>query len=110
MSEVLAGGVETISTGDGTGASMSERTVGSWQGSISLEQLIALNDEIAALSRAGMPLERGLLEVGSDLPGRLGAITTDIGSRMSRGENLSQALENSGAAKRAATLGRSVQI
>ena len=29
-------------------------------------------DEIAALTRAGMPLERGLVELGRDLPGRLG--------------------------------------
>ena len=67
------------------------------RGSISLEQLIALNDEISALSRAGMPLERGLLDVGSDLPGRLGAITKAIGARMSQGESLSQALTTSGA-------------
>jgi type II secretory pathway component PulF len=62
------------------------------QGPVSIDQLIALNDEIAALTRAGMPLERGLLDVGADLPGRLRSITTILGERMSRGESLSEAL------------------
>lgn len=69
---------------------------GPLRGSITLEQLIALNDEIAALSRAGMPLERGLLDIGSDLPGRLGAISGAIGKRMSQGESLTEALASSG--------------
>lgn len=59
---------------------------------ISLDELIALNDEIAALVRAGTPLERGLLDLAGDLPGRLGRITATLGERMSRGESLSQAL------------------
>src|SRR3954470_23074472 len=60
---------------------------------ISLDQLIALNDEIAALARAGIPLERGLLQAGTDLPGRLGAIARVLGARLGRGEGLTQALE-----------------
>ena len=63
---------------------------------ITLDQLIALNDEIAALARAGMPLERGLLNLGSDLPGRLGMITTRLGEQMSRGLTLAEALDASG--------------
>ena len=39
-----------------------------------------------------MPLERGLLNLGSDLPGRLGAITTRLGERMSGGMSLPEAL------------------
>src|SRR4051794_25817358 len=65
-------------------------------GAIALEDLIALNDEIAALVRAGVPLERGLLDVGGDLRGRLRAITTALGERMSRGESLPRALEAEG--------------
>lgn len=65
-------------------------------GGISLEDLIALNDEIAALVRAGVPLERGLSDAGDDLGGRLGAITTALGDRMGRGESLPQALEAEG--------------
>lgn len=62
------------------------------KGSITIEQLIALNDEIAALVRAGIPLQRGLLVVGRDLRGRLGRITTALGRRLGRGESLTEAL------------------
>lgn len=55
---------------------------------ITLEQLIALNDEIAALVRAGVPLELGLDRLGSDLPGRLGQLSTTLAERMRRGEAL----------------------
>lgn len=65
-------------------------------GPIGVEQLIALNDEIAALARAGLPLERGLREMGRDLPGGLGRTTALLGERMSRGESLSDALAAEG--------------
>jgi general secretion pathway protein F len=67
-------------------------------GAISLDHLIALNDEIAALVRAGVPLERGLTEVGEDLRGTLGTVTTTLGNRMARGESLAQAVEAEGSA------------
>src|SRR6516165_9780269 len=63
---------------------------------LSLEQLIALNEEILALARAGMPLERGMLDLGADLPGRLRVITNTLGQRMRAGESLSDALAASG--------------
>ena len=66
------------------------------ESTIGLDDLIALNDEIAALARAGMPLERGLSQVGEDLPGKLGAITTALGERLSRGESLADALAAEG--------------
>jgi len=59
---------------------------------VSLEDLAALNDEIAALVRAGVPLERGLLGLGADLPGALGRTITSLGERMSRGQTLVDAL------------------
>jgi general secretion pathway protein F len=59
---------------------------------ISLDELVALNDEIAALVRAGVPLESGLVGLGADLPGRLGRIVASLGQRMSRGQSLVQAL------------------
>ena len=65
---------------------------------VTIDELIALNDEIIALTRAGIPLERGLLAVGGDLSGRLRAIATALGEKMSRGESLSEALESSGSA------------
>jgi len=59
---------------------------------ITLDQLVALNDEMAALARAGVPLEKGLIHVGGDLPGRLGRITTQLGQRLEAGEELAHAL------------------
>jgi general secretion pathway protein F len=61
-------------------------------GAISLDQFIALNDEMAALVRAGIPLEEGLAELGQDMPGRLGEIASTLGRRMQMGENLSEIL------------------
>ena len=61
-------------------------------GAISLTDLAALNDEIAALVRAGVPLERGLTGGSSDLPRRLGAYAAELGARMERGESLAQAV------------------
>jgi general secretion pathway protein F len=59
---------------------------------ISLDELIALNDEIAALVRAGVPLDRGLAALGSDMPGRLGRFAAVLGERTARGESLQAAL------------------
>ncbi|MBW3599601.1 MAG: type II secretion system F family protein [Planctomycetes bacterium] len=56
--------------------------------SLSLDQFIALNEEMAALARAGVPLHRGLLDLRRDLPGRLGAMAGDIGRRLEQGETL----------------------
>jgi general secretion pathway protein F len=57
---------------------------------ITLDQLTALNDEIAALVRSGVPLETNLAEIGEDLPGTLGKITMLLAQRASRGESLPQ--------------------
>jgi len=57
---------------------------------MTLNDLIALNDEIAALVRSGVPLESGLAAVGSDMPGRLGRIATTWAQRTARGEPLDQ--------------------
>jgi type II secretory pathway component PulF len=65
-------------------------------GTISLGHLIALNDEIAAMVRAGMPLERGLVGMGGDVRGRLGAISTALAARLNQGETLPQALAAEG--------------
>src|SRR3954453_21719550 len=63
---------------------------------MALEDFIALNDEIAALVRAGVPLERGLLDVGGDVRGRLGGLATSLGNRLNQGESLPEALEAEG--------------
>ena len=59
---------------------------------ITLDQLVALNDEMAALVRAGVPLDRGLQGLGEDLPGRLGRFARQLAERLSHGEALSDAL------------------
>jgi general secretion pathway protein F len=61
-------------------------------GQISIDQFIALNDELAALVRAGLPLERGLRELGRDIPGSLGDTVQILATRLSHGETLPQAL------------------
>lgn len=55
---------------------------------ITLDDFVALNDEIAALTRAGVPLGSGLTAFGRELPGRMGATAQEIGSRLERGESL----------------------
>jgi len=62
-------------------------------GSITIEQLVALNDEIAALVRSGIPLERGLRMAGRDFRGRLGRIARALAARLDRGETLVEALD-----------------
>src|SRR5579862_7372166 len=63
---------------------------------ISLKDLVALNEEIAALVRAGIPLEVGLGGSRS-LPRKLQAITERLRLEMERGGSLPQALRNCGA-------------
>src|ERR1700685_67883 len=64
---------------------------------ISLEDLIALNDEIAAMVRAGLPLEAGWGTATGD-PRNLRAITDRLRLEMQRGSSLPEALSNCGAA------------
>ena len=59
---------------------------------MTVDDLLALNEEIAALVRAGVPLEQGLADLGADLPGRLGQAVTALAKRTARGESLEQAL------------------
>lgn len=63
---------------------------------ITLDQLIALNEEIASLVRAGVPLDQGLRALGADLPGRLGRFATELSGQIARGESLTAALADSG--------------
>jgi type II secretory pathway component PulF len=57
-----------------------------------LDDLLALNDEIAALVRAGVPLESGLAELGRELPGPLDRVAATLAKRLADGESLDQAL------------------
>lgn len=59
---------------------------------VSIDQLIALNDEIIALTKNGVPLESGLLHAGADLPGSINRLTIALASRMQKGETLHEAI------------------
>ncbi len=52
---------------------------------VTLEELIALNDEIQMLSRAGVPLESGLVSVARDAGGRFRRLGATIAERLAAG-------------------------
>ncbi|QDU97390.1 type II secretion system F family protein [Lignipirellula cremea] len=56
---------------------------------LSADELAALGDELAALARAGVPLDQGLLALRSELPGRAGFAAEEIGQRLAAGERWS---------------------
>ena len=56
----------------------------------SIEQLIALNDEIVSLVRGGVPLELGLRELGGDSAGALQKISQSLAARMNAGASLTR--------------------
>lgn len=55
---------------------------------MNLSALIALNDQIRALVRAGVPLDAGLTAMASDVPGELGDRFAELGRRLADGEDL----------------------
>ena len=61
---------------------------------LTLEQVAALGDEIAALVQSGVPLERGLTELSTELSGGIGALTARLAKRLDSGQSLDDALED----------------
>lgn len=59
---------------------------------LTLDQLAALSDEIAALARSGVPLDRGLRELAVDMPGQLGRLADELGYRLESGQPLDRAI------------------
>ncbi|MGQ9574733.1 MAG: type II secretion system F family protein [Thermoguttaceae bacterium] len=59
---------------------------------IGLDQLIALNEEIAALVRLGVPLELGLERLGEEMPGASGKAAAWLAQRLREGQTLDQVL------------------
>lgn len=55
---------------------------------MTLDDLIALCDEMSALARAGVPFERGLKQLARELPGKLGRISGQMATRLERGGDL----------------------
>jgi type II secretory pathway component PulF len=60
--------------------------------SMSLDDLVVLNDEIASLVRAGVPLELGLSSWSRDLSGPLRNTVATLGESVAQGRNLDDAL------------------
>ena len=60
--------------------------------SMSLDDLVALNDEMAGLVRAGVPLELGLASWGRDLSGPLRKTAATLSQSVSQGRSLSDSL------------------
>ncbi len=61
-------------------------------GGLSVEELVALCDEIAALCRAGVPLEAGVAALASDMPGRMGRSARRLAERVATGRSLAEAM------------------
>jgi len=58
-----------------------------------LADFIVLNEELAALVRARLPLEAHLRRFGRELPGKAGQLAEQIGRRMEAGESLVTAID-----------------
>ena len=63
-----------------------------------LDDLIALNREIVALVKAGIPLELGLRGLGGSVANRLSGLSHRLADRLSNGLSLPEALEQEGPA------------
>ena len=61
--------------------------------SAAVDDFLILNEEMAALCRAGLPLEGHLRRLGGELPGRAGPLAERIGRRIESGETLASAME-----------------
>ncbi len=63
---------------------------------VTLDELLALNDEVASLIRAGVPLELGLRQLSSSALGGLSRLSGRLVERMEAGASLQQALRDEG--------------
>jgi type II secretory pathway component PulF len=61
---------------------------------LTLDEFTALNDELSALTRLGVPLHLGLAGLSRDLPGKLGSAAGEIAERLGKGESLERILES----------------
>ena len=74
-----------------------EKTPPSPNGHLSPDDLITLNEEIAGMARAGLPLDQGLTALARDMKhGRLRKVTGDLATDLRAGFTLPQALQRQG--------------
>jgi general secretion pathway protein F len=64
---------------------------------MTVDDLVALNEEIAALVRLGVPLDVGLAQLAQDMPGRAGKLAAMLAERLQRGESLPEILADESA-------------
>lgn len=62
--------------------------------SLSIDEFVALNDEIASLLKAGVPLDIGLSGFASSVSGRLSIVSREVADTVRRGDTLVNALES----------------
>jgi len=68
-------------------------TARTFSGSLSTDDLVTLNDEIAAMARAGLPLDQGLAAMAREMgTGRLQRATAQIADDLKSGRTLPEAL------------------
>jgi type II secretory pathway component PulF len=65
---------------------------------VTLDELTALCEIMVSLAKAGVPLDRGLLNLAQDLPGRLGAQAAEISTRLQSGTGLANVVSSEGSA------------
>jgi len=65
-------------------------------GTPALADFIALNEEIAALVHARVPLEQQLARLGRELPGAAGSLAQRLSERLAAGESLDEAVAAEG--------------
>jgi general secretion pathway protein F len=64
---------------------------------LSADDLLALNEEIAGMARAGLPLDRGLAALAREMrAGRLRAVTADLAADLEAGRTLPEAFARQG--------------
>lgn len=57
---------------------------------VSLDEVSVLCNLMVSLSRAGIPLDNGLVQLGRDLPGRLSQVSQELGHQLQQGANLAE--------------------
>src|SRR5205823_11455408 len=64
---------------------------------VNAEDLIILNEEIAGMARAGLPLDQGLAALARDMTrGRLRSVTAALADDLKAGRTLPEALQRQG--------------
>jgi type IV pilus assembly protein PilC len=86
---------ESMSTGENSSPSPAEPgSPRSASGPLSADDLIALNEEIAGMARAGLPLDQGLAALAREMGrGRLQQVTRQLADDLRAGHTLPQALQ-----------------